>query len=147
MEKIDNSLEIHSQPTLFYDGVCNLCHFSVQWIIKRDQKKIFKYENLQSEAGQNIIKQIAPSILSSDSVILLMDRQIFLYSDASLAVLKKLGGIYTLLGNIGFLLPLSFRNTIYRFIAKNRYKWFGKRTECILPQNEYQGSSLIKNGK
>ena len=137
MKKIDISPEIHPHPTLFYDGVCNLCHFSVQWIIKRDQKKIFKYENLQSEAGQNIIKQIAPSMLSSDSVILLMDGQIFLYSDASLAVLKKLGGIYTLLGNVGFLFPLSFRNTIYRFIAKNRYKWFGKKTDCILPQNEY----------
>ncbi len=109
----------------------------MQWIIKRDQSKIFKYENLQSEAGQNIIKHIAPSMLSSDSVILVMDGQIFLYSDASLAVLKKLGGIYTLFGNVGFLLPLSFRNTIYRFIAKNRYKWFGKKTDCILPQNEY----------
>ena len=93
MQKINISTEIHPQPTLYYDGVCNLCHFSVQWIIKRDQKKIFKYENLQSEAGQNIIKQIAPSILSSDSVILLMDRQIFLYSDASLAVLKRIQNI------------------------------------------------------
>ena len=137
MKMTDISPEIQSQPTLFYDGVCNLCHFSVQWIIKRDQRKIFRYENLQSEAGQNIIKQIAPSMLSSDSVILVMDEQIFLYSDASLAVLKKLGGIYTLFGNVGFLLPLSFRNTIYRFIAKNRYKWFGKKTHCILPQNEY----------
>jgi predicted DCC family thiol-disulfide oxidoreductase YuxK len=137
MKKIDISPEINPQPTLYYDGVCNLCHFSVQWIIKRDQRKIFRYENLQSEAGQNIVKQIAPSMLSSDSVILVMDGQIFLYSDASLAVLKKLGGIYTLLGRIGFLLPLSFRNTIYRFIAKNRYKWFGKKTDCILPQNEY----------
>jgi predicted DCC family thiol-disulfide oxidoreductase YuxK len=137
MKMTDISPEIQSQPTLFYDGVCNLCHFSVQWIIKRDQRKIFRYENLQSEAGQNIIKQIAPSMLSSDSVILVMDEQIFLYSDASLAVLKKLGGIYTLFGNVGFLLPLSFRNTIYRFIAKNRYKWFGKKTDCILPQNEY----------
>ena len=137
MKKIDISPEIYPQPTLYYDGVCNLCHFSVQWIIKRDQRKIFRYENLQSEAGQNIVKRIAPSMLSSDSVILVMDGQIFLYSDASLAVLKKLGGIYTLLGRIGFLLPLSFRNTIYRFIAKNRYKWFGKKTDCILPQNEY----------
>ena len=137
MKKIDISPEIYPQPTLYYDGVCNLCHFSVQWIIKRDQRKIFRYENLQSEAGQNIVKQIAPSMLSSDSVILVMDGQIFLYSYASLAVLKKLGGIYTLLGRIGFLLPLSFRNTIYRFIAKNRYKWFGKKTDCILPQNEY----------
>jgi predicted DCC family thiol-disulfide oxidoreductase YuxK len=137
MKMTDISPEIQSQPTLFYDGVCNLCHFSVQWIIKRDQRKIFRYENLQSEAGQNIIKQIAPSMLSSDSVILVMDGQIFLYSDASLAVLKKLGGIYTLLGRIGFLLPLSFRNTIYRFIAKNRYKCPGKKTDCILPQNEY----------
>ena len=137
MKKIDISPEIYPQPTLYYDGVCNLCHFSVQWINKRDQRKIFRYENLQSEAGQNIVKQIAPSMLSSDSVILVMDGQIFLYSDASLAVLKKLGGIYTLLGRIGFLLPLSFRNTFYRFIAKNRYKWFGKKTDCILPQNEY----------
>jgi predicted DCC family thiol-disulfide oxidoreductase YuxK len=92
---------------------------------------------LQSEAGQNIVKQISPSLLSSDSVILVMDGRVFLYSDASLAVLKKLGGIYTLLGNIGFLFPLSFRNTIYRFIARNRYKWFGKKTDCLLPQNEY----------
>lgn len=137
MKKINISGEIHPQPTLYYDGVCNLCHFSVQWIIKRDQRKIFRYENLQSESGQNIVKQINPTLLSSDSVILVMDGRVFLYSDASLAVLKKLGGIYTLLGNIGFLFPLSFRNTIYRFIARNRYKWFGKKTECILPQNDY----------
>lgn len=137
MKKINISGEIHPQPTLYYDGVCNLCHFSVQWIIKRDQRNIFRYENLQSESGQNIVKQINPTLLSSDSVILVMDGRVFLYSDASLAVLKKLGGIYTLLGNIGFLFPLSFRNTIYRFIARNRYKWFGKKTECILPQNEY----------
>lgn len=137
MKKINISGEIHPQPTLYYDGVCNLCHFSVQWIIKRDQRNIFRYENLQSESGQNIVKQINPTLLSSDSVILVMDGRVFLYSDASLAVLKKLGGIYTLLGNIGFLFPLSFRNTIYRFIARNRYKWFGKKTECILPQNDY----------
>ena len=137
MKKIDISPEIYPQPTLYYDGVCNLCHFSVQWIIKRDQRKIFRYENLQSEAGQNIVKQIAPSMLSSDSVILVMDGQIFLYSDASLAVLKKLGGMYKLIGKIGLLLPLSFRNTIYRYIANNRYKWFGKKTDCILPQNKY----------
>lgn len=135
MEKIEISPDIFSQPTLFYDGVCQLCHFSVQWIIKHDKKGIFRYENLQSEAGQDIIKKIPTSLLLSESVILVLNGQIYLYSDASLMVFKQLGGIYGFLGKIGLIVPLSIRNAIYRFIAKNRYQWFGKREICELPPN------------
>lgn len=134
MEKIEISPDIFSQPTLFYDGVCNLCHFSVQWIIKRDKQGVFSYENLQSEAGQVLIKKIPTNLLLSDSVILVLNGQIYLYSDASLMVLKQLGGIYGLLGKTGMLIPLSIRNALYRFIAKNRYQWFGQREECALPE-------------
>ncbi|NBU35308.1 MAG: DUF393 domain-containing protein [Bacteroidetes bacterium] len=136
MEEVEINANKFPKPTLFYDGVCQLCHFSVQWIIKHDKKGIFRYENLQSEAGQNILEKIPSSLLSSDSVILVLNGQIYLYSDASLMVLKQLGGIYGFLGKTGMLVPLSIRNAIYRFIAKNRYQWFGKREVCELPPKQ-----------
>jgi len=135
MKKVEIHSEMFPKPTLFYDGVCQLCHFSVQWIIKHDKKGIFRYENLQSEAGQDLIKKIPTSLLLSESVILVLNGQIYLYSDASLMVFKQLGGIYGFLGKIGLMVPLSIRNAIYRFIAKNRYQWFGKREICELPPN------------
>ena len=135
MEKVEISSGMYPKPTLFYDGVCQLCHFSVQWITKHDKKGIFRYENLQSEAGQDLLKKIPTTLLLSDSVILVLNDQIYLYSDASLMVFKQLGGIYGFLGKTGMLVPLSIRNTIYRFIAKNRYQWFGKREICELPPN------------
>lgn len=132
MEKVEIPSGMFPKPTLFYDGVCQLCHFSVQWIIKHDKKGIFRYENLQSEAGQYLLKKIPTTLLLSDSVILVLNNQIYLYSDASLMVFKQLGGIYGFLGKTGLLVPLSIRNAIYRFIAKNRYQWFGKREICEL---------------
>jgi predicted DCC family thiol-disulfide oxidoreductase YuxK len=134
MEKIKISPDVFPKPTIFYDGVCNLCHFSVQWIRKRDHVGLFHFESLQSEAGQVILNKIPPSALPSDSVLLVLHGQIYLYADASLMALKQLGGIYSLLGKAGFLIPGAMRNLMYRYIASNRYRWFGRRDACALPE-------------
>lgn len=142
MKKIEISPDLFPTPTLFYDGVCNLCHSSVQWIIKRDKHDLFHFESLQSEAGQQIINKMPPDVLTSDSVILVLNGRIYLYADASLMVMKQLGGVYNILGKTGFLIPESIRNLIYRFIASNRYQWFGRREVCDLPEKRMNSGTI-----
>jgi predicted DCC family thiol-disulfide oxidoreductase YuxK len=126
---------------ILFDGVCNLCNSSVRFVIKHDKRKQFMFASLQSAAGQQLLKQYQLPLQSFNSFVLIQHQKVFLKSTAALMVAKKLKGITKLL--YGFIIVPSFlRNGVYNFIAKNRYKWFGKRDNCMIPTPELNARFL-----
>ena len=124
-----------TNPVIFFDGVCNLCNSSVQFVIKRDPKANFRFASLQSD----LAKQLLPKGLSEDdnlqSIVMLSGDTIYTRSTAALRVAKKLGGLWPVLYSF-MLIPKFLRDAVYDFIARNRYKWFGKKDECMIPTPE-----------
>jgi predicted DCC family thiol-disulfide oxidoreductase YuxK len=122
-------------PVILFDGVCNLCNRSVQFIIKRDKKKQFLFASLQGKTGGELLKKFDLPANVFNSFILIEGENIYSRSTAALRIAKQLGGGWKLL--YGFMiLPRFIRDAIYNLIAKNRYKWFGKRDECMIPTPE-----------
>lgn len=119
---------------ILFDGECNFCDHSVQFIIKREKGAIYTFAALQSEAGQKLLKKyrVPPTI---DSLVLLDGNRFFLKSSAALRICKNLKGGWPLLSNL-LLVPRPLRDYIYDIAAKNRYKWFGKKDSCMVPPPE-----------
>ncbi len=128
-------------PILLFDGVCNLCNGTVQFIIKHDKKAIFRFASLQSELAQNLLVQHQVSIKNLESVVLISQNRIFTHSDAPLEIAYLLGGFWRFF-YIFKLIPYFFRNAIYNWIARNRYRWFGKEESCWLPTAELKARFL-----
>lgn len=124
-------------PLILFDGVCNLCNSTVNFLIKKDKKRQFRFVALQTEAGQALLHKF-PVPEKSDSVILITNGMVYTESEAALKIAGMLPFPWKLAGIIK-ILPISRRNGIYRLISRNRYKWFGKRNECrILKKEERQ---------
>ena len=119
---------------ILFDGECNFCDQSVQFIIKRDKHALFKFASIQSDTGQEILKNHhVPAHIDS---IILIEKEICYYSSsAALKICKHLKGAWKLFF-ILILVPKPIRNFMYKIIARNRYKWFGKKEACILPSPE-----------
>jgi len=120
-------------PVILFDGICNLCSGAVQFIIRHDPKHQFRFASLQSDLGQQIIKQFKiPPGEAMNSFILFENEKIYTRSTGALRVTKKLNGLWPLL--YGFIIvPPFLRNAVYNFIGRNRYKWFGKKEACWIP--------------
>ncbi|MCF8450077.1 MAG: DCC1-like thiol-disulfide oxidoreductase family protein [Taibaiella sp.] len=123
------------KPILFFDGSCNLCDQSVQFVIRHDKKKRFRFATLQSAAGSNALLQSAVSADSKESVILFFRGRYYTRSSAALHTLRLLGGIWSLLFAF-IIIPSFIRDTVYDYVARNRYKWFGKKENCIISTPE-----------
>lgn len=127
---------------ILFDGVCNLCNDSVLRIIKNDKKNQFIFTSLQSDIGQDIIEHLNIDISKIDSIILY--NPIISYdikSSAALKIMNAFGGVWKL-SQIFWILPLFIRDSVYNFIAKNRYKWFGKKETCMIPTKELKEKFL-----
>ena len=122
-------------PIIFFDGICNLCTGSVQFIIKHDPKHYFRFASLQSEIGQQLLKENNLPTEEFGSFILFDQGKVYTQSTAALKVTKKLNGLWSLL-SVFLIVPSFIRNGVYNWIAKNRYKWFGKKEECWIPTKE-----------
>lgn len=114
---------------ILFDGVCNLCNASVNWIIDRDKRNVFQFASLQSDYGKSVIEQYNIKGNYMDTVVLLEGNKIYLRSEAALRILKHLGGIYSFL-YLFIITPTFLRDFVYNLVAKNRYKWFGKQDNC-----------------
>lgn len=126
------NLQTLKNPVIFFDGVCNLCTGSVQFVIKHDPQHYFRFASLQSEFGQEFLQQNGISADTFDSFILWEDGKYYTESTAALRVARKLNGPWP--GFYAFiLLPAFIRNSVYRLIARNRYRWFGKKEACWVP--------------
>lgn len=127
---------------ILFDGVCNLCNASVQFVIKHDKKDIFRFVALQSDLGQEIIKYIGIDPDKTDSIILYEPGIAYYYkSTAALKIMKEMGGILSL-SAVFLIIPPIIRNLVYDYIAKNRYKWYGKRDNCMIPTAELKAKFL-----
>ncbi|MDO8996647.1 MAG: thiol-disulfide oxidoreductase DCC family protein [Sediminibacterium sp.] len=125
----------NTNPVILFDGVCNLCNSSVQFVIKHDPKKKFRFASIQGDYGQQVLKQFHLPPDSLNSFILLKDNQIYTHSTGALKVAKQLSGAWPLL-YVFIIIPPFIRNAVYQFIANNRYKWFGKKESCAIPSPE-----------
>lgn len=128
-------------PVILFDGVCNLCCGSVQFIIKRDKKKQFRFASLQSGFGKNVLHQFELNENNINSFILIKEGKLFTQSTAALKVAKQLSGAWKLLYCF-IIVPSFIRNYIYSVIANNRYKWFGKKEACWLPDEDMKSLFL-----
>jgi predicted DCC family thiol-disulfide oxidoreductase YuxK len=140
---IDHSrLTVHdSRYIILFDGVCNLCNSSVDFVLKRDKKKRFVFGSLQGQAGQAYLQRVQLPVSDFNSFVLVENDQVYTRSTAALRVLKHLGGGWLLL--YGFIIiPAFIRDAVYKWIARNRYKWFGKRDTCRLPRPEEKAQFL-----
>ena len=127
---------------ILFDGVCNLCEASVQFVIKYDKKDVFRFVALQSDLGKEIIKHIGLDGKNIDSVILYEPGIAYNYkSTAALEIAKNLGGFFHF-GTIFRLIPNGLRNLMYDYVAKNRYQWYGKKVSCLLPNDELKSKFL-----
>ncbi|MGL2964409.1 thiol-disulfide oxidoreductase DCC family protein [Flavobacterium sp. RSB2_4_14] len=127
---------------ILFDGICNLCDSSVQLIIKHDKKDVFRFVSIQSQLGQEILNYIGVDSKKVDSIILYEPEIAYnLKSEAAFKIAKELSGIYRILG-LCSIFPKVITNTIYDYIAKNRYKWYGKKESCLIPTEELRTKFL-----
>ena len=127
---------------ILFDGVCNLCSSSVQYVIERDKENKFVFASLQSDLGQHILKTHHINPEKTDSIILYRHgKGVRVKSTAALLIAKQLG-VPTNLLSIFLIIPSFIRNVVYDFIAKNRYKWYGKQESCWLPTAELKAKFL-----
>ena len=126
---------------ILFDGVCNLCNSSVNFIIRHDKRNKFKFAALQSEAGNELIEKYKIDVIKTDSIFLIHDEKYFTKSTAALRIAKKLSGAYPLL-YLFMIIPPFIRNGVYDYIANNRYNWFGKMDSCMIPTQELQEKFL-----
>lgn len=119
---------------VLFDGECNFCDSSVQFIIKRDRKNRFQFASLQGETGRKLVNEHnIPE--NTDSMLLITNDKAYLKSSAALHVAKQLKGFWKLLF-VFILIPRPLRDFVYDIIAKNRYKWFGRKESCMIPSPE-----------
>lgn len=124
-----------------FDGICNLCNQSVQFVIEHDKKNQFRFASLQSDFGQNFLKENNLDATQFDSVVFIEDDKFYTKSSAALKISKYLDGITSWL-TIFMIVPKPLRDVVYSFIAKNRYRWFGKQESCWLPSPELKAKFL-----
>jgi predicted DCC family thiol-disulfide oxidoreductase YuxK len=117
---------------ILFDGDCNLCNGTVQFILKKDKKKQFKFASLQGKFGQDTLRKFGLPGGNPNSFILLEGESIYTHSSGALRLCRHLGGIWKLLYAF-IIVPRFIRDGVYNFIARNRYKWFGKRESCYMP--------------
>ncbi len=129
-----------SYPIILFDGVCNFCNDSINTLIKLDKKGVFKFAPLQSEVGQRYLESFDYQD-DLNTVVLICDGRLYTKSDAALQTFKHLGGWWRFL-RVFTIVPRPIRNAVYDFIAKNRYRWFGKKESCMIPTPEVRARFL-----
>lgn len=136
-QKDNNSNQQMSHHILLFDGVCNLCNGYVKFVLRRDGDDQFQFGSLQSEAGSNLLKRCGLPTDYTKSLVLIEGSDFYTESSAVLRICTQLGGLYRLLA-IFSLVSKFLRDALYRFVAEHRYKWFGKREQCIVPPPDVQ---------
>ncbi|HEX8326446.1 MAG TPA: DCC1-like thiol-disulfide oxidoreductase family protein [Hymenobacter sp.] len=125
-----------SPDVILFDGVCNLCNGFVQFVIRRDPAGRFRFAALQSAAGQALLAaqglDAATVALEPESVLLFSGGRLYSHSSAVLGIARRLGGVWQV-ASVGLVLPRELRDALYRFVARHRYRWFGRQESCMLP--------------
>jgi len=130
-----NSKSQGDGPILLFDGVCNLCNFSVQWIIRHDPEGIFRFASLQSETGKLLLNKCGLQPDAINTVVLVKGNTANIRSNAILKVFEILGGKWAWLAILR-VVPCSIRDAGYEWLARHRYNWFGRKNTCMVPTPE-----------
>lgn len=117
---------------ILFDGVCNLCSSFVLFTIKRDPRALFKFASLQSEEGEKLQREFGIDPDNIKTIILVEDDKFYIKSDAALRIFKRLSGIWPFMYYFIYI-PKPVRDFVYDLVANNRYRWFGKKSECMMP--------------
>ena len=133
---------VNDNIVLYFDGVCNLCNGFVQFFLKRDKRRQLKFASLQSKSGAVAQKEAEMTLgKKADTVILHYNGKYYIKSTAALYALASLGGFWRA-SKLGLLVPRFIRDMVYDWIAKHRYKWFGRQETCMVPTPEIKGRFL-----
>ena len=124
---------------VFFDGVCNLCQGSVRYLIKHDKKRVLKFASLQGNYAKDFV--IETEIQSMQSILFFDGKMLYKKSTAVLKLSRFLGGRHQVL-LLGYILPRFVRDWLYNIVAKNRYRWFGKKDQCMLPFKGFENRFL-----
>jgi predicted DCC family thiol-disulfide oxidoreductase YuxK len=119
-------------PIILFDGVCNFCNSTVNFILRQDKKQVFRFAALQSKAGQQLLRDFHFTQQDFNSFLLIDNKKPYTASTAALRLIKYLPW-YWQWTQVFWLIPRFIRDSLYRLIANNRYKWFGKREACMIP--------------
>jgi predicted DCC family thiol-disulfide oxidoreductase YuxK len=131
-----------NKQLILFDGVCNLCNTSIQYVIKHDKNNLFMFAPLESTIGQDIINKYNIDTKNTDSIILYSEENgLFTKSTAAVKIANHLGFPLNIL-SVFFIIPPFIRNWVYDFIAKNRYRWYGKQEACMIPTPELKSKFL-----
>ncbi|QIL38427.1 DUF393 domain-containing protein [Pedobacter sp. HDW13] len=121
-----------NKPIIFFDGVCNLCNASVQFVIAHDKNDQFCFTAIQGELAKEVLPKFNVDLTQLNTVLLLEEGKLYTKSSAALRIAKKLNGAWPLL--YGFIIiPKFVRDWFYNIVAQNRYKWWGKEESCWVP--------------
>lgn len=129
---VDNT---HRRPVILFDGVCNLCNSSVQFVIRNDPEGRFSFASLQSSTAKRLLNNFAIPSEDIYSILLVKNGVLYDRSDAILEIAKELNGIWRFF-RIFRILPKGFRDLLYKFVANNRYRLFGKQESCLMPTSD-----------
>ena len=122
------------KKVILFDGVCNLCNAAVTFVIKRDRNDRFRYASLQSAIGKQLLEERHIDPKQVDSIVLIEPGvAYFIKSDAALEIADELGWPWKGLYIFNYILPVQLRNNLYDLIARNRYRWFGRKDQCMIP--------------
>ena len=131
-----------NKKIILFDGLCNLCDNAVQYVIKHDKKDVFRFVALQSDLGKKILNYLNVDTSKMDSIILYEPGIAYFYkSDAALEIVKDLN-VFLKWSIIFKIIQSSLRNPIYDYVARNRYKWYGKKDACMIPTPELKAKFL-----
>jgi predicted DCC family thiol-disulfide oxidoreductase YuxK len=134
-----SSLDDH--PVILFDGVCNFCNASVQLVIRNDSGRRFKFCAIQSDIGQKLMKDYGLENSGLSSMILLQNGRAYRKSGAALRIAKQLDRLWPLL-YVFIIIPRPLRDKVYDFIGNRRYRWFGKRETCWVPDEALKARFL-----
>jgi predicted DCC family thiol-disulfide oxidoreductase YuxK len=129
------------EPIVIFDGVCNLCESSVLFIIRRDAAGRFRFAAAQSSAGRELQQRYALDALDLETLILIKDGRAFTRSDAFLHIARELDRPWRLLAALR-VVPRSLRDRAYALVARNRYRWFGRKPACMVPSEDVRARFL-----
>ena len=132
---------MESQPLILFDGVCNFCNGAVNFIIQQDKKAVFQFAPLQSSKGQELVQKYGLPSSNFDSFILIENGKVYKRSTAGLRLYNKLPW-YWKWTQLFLVVPSFLRDAVYDLIARNRYKWFGKKDSCMMPTPEIRNRFL-----
>jgi predicted DCC family thiol-disulfide oxidoreductase YuxK len=129
------------KPIILFDGICNFCNAMVNFIIRQDKKNVFLFCPLQSDSGKRLLEQYKIDWKANDSFVVIENGKAHQKSNAALRLYNKLPWFWKWT-QIFWIIPKFIRDGVYNFIAKNRYRWFGKKEECMIPTKEVRAKFL-----